>query len=571
MLSQRRTRDLIIVAVFLLIIVLLFWPSRDDEQETDAALNNDFSETTPSPESTPTVEEDSDSSTDIGEQCVPGDSERLLYRWVGAVNAGDHDTLAEMLPASGSSTPSSNSYPGMDQRILHSFLVHESGTMSDPDSVLGYLTSRVSEANERWRIDEVDVHRLERGQSADGDELDRANVRFLRSADDLPDHEIHGTVVLNCMTGQVLLVDLITEHAELALPIDVEDFLAAVGPYGTGEMRDLRMIVSTDIREDTGSLRQWDIRRIEANSMSGSYVERVNVQTLNGNEILEYVYDGSRWYLQHRGWREVGDLTGWGVLPLEIMLTRREPSVTADLIRDHLEEIPAEGPHTLAGTFEVRDDLNRALATIPLSEPVEGILEVDLEDGNLVRTRYRIVDRQLGVNLDVPEIQWVHIHRRDRYEPPQFTRPQGFTLDEPQYAPPATFQDQFQLIERLDHLDGIGERYEVELNGSTYTLLISPSRGSSHEETRGDDWPLTWERELHEIGGQIVVLGGPPDEALPVAAIWDTRRYRYELTIDPEQLADPDSWQFTDMQDEILELLQAEASDSALRWIGPGS
>jgi hypothetical protein len=565
--KHRRTRDLIIVAVFLVVAVVLFWPGGGDEPDTDAAPNDDFSETSPTPEPSPTPESDSETE----QACTPDDSQRLLYRWVGAVNANDTEKLSEMFPETGGPTPSMSTHPGMDQSILHAFRVHESGNMSDPGEVLDYLTMRNQEANQYWRIDDVTIQRLERGQAAEGAELDRAMVQFLRSADDLPDHQLAGTIVLNCFTQQILLVDLSTDHVDLALPIAVDDFLAAVGPYGTGEMRDLRMIVSTDIREDTGSLTQWDIRRIEANSMTGSYVERVNVRTMNDNEILEYVYDGSRWYLSHRGWQEMGDLTGWSVLPLEIMLTRHEPSITASILREHLDEIPSEGSHSLSGTFEVREELQRALAAIPGTEPVEGIIEVDLEDGNLVRTRYRIVDRQLGLSLNVPEIRWLHIHRRDRYEPSQFARPQGFSPDEQQYIPAPDLDDRMQLIERVDHLDGIGERYELDWNDTTYEVLISPSRGWSHEETRGDDWPLTWERELLEVGGYVVVLGRPSGEGLPAAAIWDTRRFRYELAIDTEQFEGPESWNVDELQQIVIGLLQAEASETGLRWIGPGS
>jgi hypothetical protein len=566
--QRRRTRDLIIIAGFVVLLAILFWPSGGDDPETDAAPEDDFSSMTPTPDTTSTPEPEPEQAT----TCEPGDSARLLNRWVGALNAGDTELLASMFPERGASVPTAASFPGMDQSILHSFTVHESGAMSDPVEVLDYLAERRQSQNEHWRIDDVDIQRLER--SADGDvaELDRATVTFARNADDLPDHAIHGAIVLNCLSQQVLLVELYSDKPELALPIPVDVFLAAVGPYGTGEMRDLRMIVSTDLREDTGSLSQWDIRRIEANSMTGSYVERVTVQTLNGNQILEYIYDGSRWYLTHRGWREMGDLTGWNVLPLEIMLTRREPSVTADILRDHRDEIPEEGSITLSSEFEVREELERALAaTVPLSEPVEGVIEVEVEDGNLVRTRYRLIDRQLGLNSSAPEIQWLHIHRRDRYESVFFTRPPGFSVDEQQYIPQGDLTEWMTLIERTDHLEGIGERFGVFWDQDSYEVLIIPSRGFSHEHTRGDDWPLTWEREQREVSGYTVIVAGPSDSDLPHAAILDTRRYRYEIRIDPGQLSNPDEWEFDRLHDLIIELLQAEQSEGGLRWIGPGN
>jgi hypothetical protein len=564
-LPRRRTRDLIAVAVFVILLAILFWPSRGGEEETDAAPDGDAALETPTPEGTATPE------AQRSLACEADGSVRLLNAWVGAVNAGDQERLAGMFPENGAETPRASSYPGMDQSILHSFTVHESGAMSSPDDVLAYLGSRHQEQNERWRIDDVEMQRLDRSRDQDAVELDKATVRFMRTADDLPDHEVHGTIVLNCFSEQILLVDLFTDEPDLALPIPVDDFLAAVGPYGTGEMRDLRMIVSTDLREDTGSLGQWDIRRIEANSMGGNYVERVTVETLNGNQIVEYVYDGSQWYLNQRGWQEMGDLTGWGVLPLEIMLTRREPSVTADILKDHLDEIPTEGSATFSVEFEAREELRRAAALVPRAEAVDGVIEVEVQDGNLVRTSYRLRDRQLGVHSSVPEIRWLHIHRRDRYEPEQFARSSGFQPDEQQYIPPADLETSMTLTERLEHLDGIGERYQLEWNGDTYQVLISPSRGRSHEGTRGDEWPLTWELQRREAGGHIVVLGGPSDAELPSAAIWDTRQYRYEVTIDPDQLLDPDSWQFADLQAVILALLQGEVSESGWRWIGPGN
>jgi hypothetical protein len=526
--ERRRMRDLIAAGLFIGLIVFLFWPSGNDQPETDAAPDGVSEVETPSVESTAEPTQAAIALCDVD------DAHDVLRAWVDAINSGDRETLEVMLPDSGAPSPSTASYPSMDHNVLHSFTVHESGQMAAPGDVIDYLEERHTEHNESWRVQEVGVQRMSRGHSADGLELDRLSVRFARSADDLPDHEVTGEIIMNCHQQQVLMVVLETDAAELALPIPVEEFLGAVGPYGTGEMRDLRMIVSTDVREDTGSLARWDIRRIEANSMSGQYVESVEVSSINNEQIVQYTYDGSNWYLENRGWREMGSLTGWNTLPLEIMLTRGEPSHTADVLRSHIEEIPDEGTATFSGEFEVREELQRAVAMVPRSESVDGVIEVEVQDGNLVRTRYRLVDRQLGTHSSVPDIQWVHIKRRDRYDPQVFVRPPGFEQDEQQFQPPPDLAGQLELVERTDHQEGVGERFELEWNGNVHELLVTPSRGPSHENSLGDEWPLTWDREWMLVDDHMVTLAGPDLEQFPEAVLWDTGEYRYELRIAPD-------------------------------------
>ena len=561
--GQRRTRDLIGIALFILLLAFLFWPSGDEEPDADASPDGVAEHATPTIVPTESADRDNEIA------CEPGDAARVLNSWVGAVNAGDVEALASMFPETGAVSAMTTTYPSMDQQILHNFIVHESGQMTDPGEVIDYLETRQSEYGERWRIDDVEIQRMGRSEASEGPELDRLSVVFRRSAEDLPDHEIHGEIIVNCHENQILMVDLTTDEPDLALPIPVEEFLATVGPYGTGEMRDIRMLVSTDLREDTGSLMQWDLRRIEANSMSGNYVENVNVQTMNGNEILQYIYDGRSWYLDHRGWREVGSLTGWDTLPLEIMMARREPSTTANILRDHLDDIPDEGSVTLSGELEVREELQRAAALVPRAEAVDGMIEVDIEDGNIVRTRYRLQDRQLGWHSNVPEIRWLHIHRHDRYDPQVFSRPNGFDLGAQQLDPPPDLAGQMELITRLDHEDGIGELYSLDHDGELLELLVAPSRGFSHEQSRGDDWPMTWQTERRLIGDLTVILAGPDQDAFPEAVLWDTRQFRYELRFEPGALGDSVDWDESPLREIIVAFLRAEQSDSGWRRVGP--
>src|SRR5690625_1255379 len=142
---QFRTRDLVLIAIFILLLVILFWPSGDDESEVEANPEDlaIVESPTPEPTSTPTQPQE--------RSCKPGDAARVLNRWVAALNNADLDRLAEMLPDRGAPTPTTVSFPGMDRTILHSFRVHESGAMSQPIDVLDYLETRVDDQHEHWR------------------------------------------------------------------------------------------------------------------------------------------------------------------------------------------------------------------------------------------------------------------------------------------------------------------------------------------------------------------------------------------------------------------------------------
>lgn len=562
--GRRRIRDLVAVALFIGLLAFLFWPEGSGDPESDAAPDGVTELEDPIPDAT---------ETPIPPRALSCDDDfgpvRLLNSFVAAVNSADREALEELFPEQGAESPIIRSHSGMNQSQLHSFRVHESGAMSEPAEVVDYIVERSRDFNERWRMDDVEVLRLTRSQDASGEELDRLTVGFHRYADDSHSHDVFGEIILNCYRQQVLLVELETDDPTLALPIPVDEFLGAVGPYGTGEMRDLRMIVSTDLREDTGWPLSWDIRRIEANSMSGTYVEHVTVDTLNGTRLIDYVYDGANWYLDKLGWREVGDLTGWSVLPLEIMLTRQEPSITANVLRDHLDEIPEEGEAVFTGTFELRDELRDAAALVPLAEAVEGVVEVTISDGNLVSTSYRLVDRQLGQHSHVPEIEWIHIRRLDRYDAGQFLRPAGFEPDGLQYEEFEAFTGGLEFVDRLDHQDGIGERFELSWNDGAVEVIIRPSRGLSHELSRGDDWPITWGIEHMLVNGYSVTLAGADYETFPEAAVWDTRRYRYEIRVDPDGEQIPEEWGMSHVMDIATAFLAAEPSEGGWRWIGP--
>jgi hypothetical protein len=562
--GRRRIRDLVAAALFIGLLVFLFWPEGSDEPDSEAAPDGvaELEELTPETIETPIPRRELSCEDDYGPV-------RLLNSFVAAVNSGDREVLDDLFPDQGAESPITRSYSGMNQNQLHSFRIHESGAMTDPAQVIDYLDERVHEFNERWRMDDVEVERMGRSQSATGDALDRLTVGFHRYADDSHSHDIYGEIVLNCYQQQVLLVEMQADDPTLALPIPVDDFLGAVGPYGTGEMRDLRMIVSTDLREDTGWPLSWDVRRIEANSMSGSYVESVTVDTLNGNRIIDYVYDGESWYLEQRQWREVGDLTGWSVLPLEIMLTRQEPSITANVLRDHQDEIPDEGEVVFSGSFEIRDELREAAALVPLAEAVEGVVEVTISDGNLVSTSYRLVDRQLGLHSHVPKIEWIHIRRLDRYDAGHFLRPAGFEPDRLQYVEYQSFNDDLEFIERFDHQDGIGERFELAWSDGLVEVTVRPSRGLSHDLSRGDEWPISWEVERMLVNGYPVIMSGADYGEFPQAAVWDTRRYRYEIRVDPDGGQVPEDWGMGDVREIATAFLEAEPRQGGWRWIGP--
>ncbi len=533
--AQRRTiRDVSAIAIFLIVVAILFWPGGDNGPESDAAPDGDALESeTPVAEATPTVPPES--------ACDVEDSIDVVHQFVRALNDGEPDEIRSLIPSEGTRSDSAAVHPGMDQSILHRLRVHESGEFAEPDQVIDHFAARHA-AGEVWEVTDIHGHRIHRGTDAEGPELDQLSVIVRRNADDLPGHELEGDIVVNCEDGTIIHLDLETHDPVLALPLPVEDFLSAVGPYGTAEMRDLRMIVSTDLREDWGSLRAWDIHRIEANSTSGTYVERVTISTPAGEPVIDYRYDGLRWYLDQRGWREVGDITGWSVLPLEIMITREEPSTTARIIRDNIDEIPEDGRVTLTGDFEVREDLRTAAAVIPRAEAVDGLIEVEIEDGNLTRTRYRLVDRQMGVHSNTPEIQWISIHRRTRFDASIFSRPAGFERDEQQYHPPDNLSADFELIERLYPDDRIGERFSLDWNDGAAILTVQPSRGISSETTRGDDWPLTWATRRSIAGGIPVVMAGPEQGVFPISTVWDTGSYRFDLRVEPDSPGVSDRW-----------------------------
>src|SRR5688572_2348654 len=136
---QLRTRDLVLIAIFVLLLILLLWPSGDEEPEADADPDDLAIVESPTPEPTATPAPQRDLS------CEQGDAARVLISWVAALNNADIDTLADMLPDHGAPTPSTVTFPGMNQEILHSFQVHESGALSRPVDVLDYLEIRVQE------------------------------------------------------------------------------------------------------------------------------------------------------------------------------------------------------------------------------------------------------------------------------------------------------------------------------------------------------------------------------------------------------------------------------------------
>jgi hypothetical protein len=96
-----------------------------------------------------------------------------------------------------------------------------------------------------------------------------------------------------------------------------------------------------------------------------------------------------------------------------------------------------------------------------------------------------------------------------------------------------------------------------------------PSRSRSREISWGDDWPLTWVLERIEFGDATIITGGPDQDIYPVAAVWDTGRYRFELRIDPDGLSNPDQWQRGVVREIANQLLAAESSeDGQWFWLG---
>jgi hypothetical protein len=561
---RRQIIDCSIIAVVLVVLAVLFWPSFGNGEELDPAPDGVAEEVmTPTADVEPdetvtpeaTLSPTPDPDEDYPALCVPGDATQILANFIQRFNDGDFDALAEMLPPDGSESPTSSVYPGMNQHILHSFATHESGAMSSRDAVLDYLAMR-HDAGEFWRLKEYRLSRMYRNPDFGNPELDEAYAVIQRSSEEFHTHEMQGRAVINCVDGLIILWEFSTDDPELALPIMIDDFLGAVGPYGLAEMRNLRMIVSTDLRPDGGTLKEWDIRRDEANSVAGLYVERITVNDLSGGPVVLFVYDGQRWYLDQRGWEATGNVTGPTVLPPEIMMTRREPSTTSELIRAHLDQIPEEGTYVIQDRFEIGPEMLAAYSRVDSSGAVEGLIEVEIQDGALVRTRYRLIGES-SLHFTAPEIRWIDIVRADRYEATLFYLPQSYRNIEPQYEIPDELAGRMTLVGEIDHFEGIGELYELRWDDLLIYVTVMPSRGGVEQDARGDDWDLVWRPSRTVFDDLHVTVAEAGDRFYPSHALWDSGDYRFELSLDPDVTAAPDRWDMDELRAVVEALTRA--------------
>jgi hypothetical protein len=562
--TGRRFLDYALVISVALVALFLLWPSGsggsgDSGDETGAAAevstpasdDGDRSEDDANGDaSDPQATEETDSSEF---QCLPGDGAQVLANVVQRFRAGDFERLAAMLPPDGAESATSSVYPGMNPHILYGFSMPGYEDVRNRETVIEFLRER-HEAGEVWRLKEFALSGTYKDPEAENSKIDVAHAIIQRSAPDFETHEVYGSAVINCIDGLLLVWDFETDHPDFIEPLPVDDFLANLSPYGYGEQRSLRMIVTSDVRPDGGGLYQWDLRREEANTSEGVFVENVAVMDLDGNRLINYVWDGQNWTLYQRGWRDTGQVSHRPEIPFEIMLARREPSFTGGILREHLDEIPTEGHHVIVEELEGVPDVLQGTGRLIDAPIVSTTFEIEIEDGRIIRSRYRMAD-SAGGHVLTPEIRWVSMERIRNYDPTLFNLPFHLTEFDHQYEPPSTLAAEMTRVSLERQPDGPGELFEIRQDELTMPALVmvTPSRGGLDSDARGIDWEPTWALERAEYSGGDLVWSDHNDAGYPTLALWDDGRFRYELRMS-SQLPPYDRWDL-DRLIEIIELL----------------
>jgi hypothetical protein len=506
-------------------------------------------ESTPTPEAepepavTPTAVPTNEPDEAIAAQCTPGDVAQVLSDFVGAFNAGNFDRLRELLPDEPYEHAPTYPQPQGPQDVLWMFRHHPDDAITDPDEVIAYLEKRHA-AGERWQLKEYQIDR-DGNPMMEMPEIRVAHAVFQRRADDMESHLLEARLHVNCVEKLVVLWQSFSNDPAVARPIMVEDFLAAAEPLQYSQEFTLRLLITMDYRVDGGAPGEFDLRRFESVGPEQRERERVVVSSTDSRGavrgVVYYVQDGYEWLLQQRGWDVIGELPDEPQLPLEIRIAQTEPEMTAELIRDRLDEIPADGSITLRSELQSLPAFLQNAVRVIESPIVEQTFEVDIVDGAVVRSRYRIVD-ETGNKVLTPEIRFIEF-RRTSPNRLQFQIPQQHQAGDFQYQIPDQLPDEISFQSQQRHDDGMSENYRLRWNNVSLGLLVTPSRGGLDPSFNGDrsEWHPD-QVELADYSAGTLMWMDPDDAGHPTHAMWDTGWYRFTLTVDAHELPPGAEW-----------------------------
>jgi hypothetical protein len=530
--GQARRRpwiEYVVVGTLVTILTLFFWPfggqQAADDPQPEQPVEARVVTPVPSPTPTPTPEPEQAMPVIL---CTPGDVTQPFVDFIRHFNAGDFDRLRQMLPDEAHlRAPAVTVGMRAEQRQFYGFY-HQSRTgLSDPDDVVSWLQTR-HEAGERWRLLEYRLGRQYMDEVRGTPELDTVTAFIQRRADDFPTHVVEGTATINCVVDLVIHWSFFTGDPDLAEPITVDHFLSTIGPYNPGQMRFMRVIVTTGLRDDGGALLEWEILRDEATSTEGRFVERVRVRTLDGDTIVTLVFDADRWYLNQRGWEAKGDVSRLPVLPLEIMVARQDPTRSAHLIIEQLDEIPEEGAFVIEQDLDDMPQELRMYSHYLGATMVEQSFEVLIEDGAVTHSRFRLLDDD-GVHYFTPEIRWVEIRRAEGYDPRLFMLPGGIIDPGFQFDLPTSIPDGLILVSAERESGGQSELFVLDSDGVPLEVRVMPSRGGLDVRSGAGMWDPARPVHVVEASHGPVLWTSQRDDGQPTGAIWDTGRYRFEL------------------------------------------
>jgi hypothetical protein len=526
---QRPWLQYAVIGALALILTLFFWPFGGDQPESvdpQPEQPTETSDATPEPAPEPTA----DTASPIY-LCTPGDVTQPFVDFLAHFNAGNFDRLREMLPdRSHHRAPTNTVGTRAEQRQLYGFY-HQSRTgLSSQDAIIEYLERRHA-AGERWRLLEFRIGRQYMDPRRHNPEIDTVTALVQRRADDFSTHVVEGIATINCVEDLVIHWSFFTGDPELAEPIGVEHFLSTIGPYNPGQQRYMRVIVRVDLRPDGGALSEWIIERDEATSTEGLFVERVTVRTIDGEAIISYVYDGMRWHYDIRGWEVRADAIDVPRLPFEITVARQDPTRSAHVIRDMVDEIPDEGTFVISRDIDDLPDWLHVYNRYVDAPIIEQAFDVVLDDGALSHSRFRVVDES-GMHFLTPEIRWVEIRRAESYDGTLFLVPAGLGDLGFQYQPPAELPNGLLALTAEREDGGQRERYVLGTPaGFQIDLRVMPSRGGLDSRVPIDGWEPTWVTAVAGPEEQPVLWARQSGGTFPVAAAWDTQRYRFELRL----------------------------------------
>jgi hypothetical protein len=552
--GQARRRpwvEYVVVGTLVTILTLFFWPFGGQQAADDPSPEQPVETRAVTPVPSPTPESEQARPVIL---CTPADVVQPFSDFIRYFNAGDFDRLRQMLPDEAHARAPTLMVGSLaEQRQFYGFY-HQSRTgLREPDDVVSRLQERY-EAGERWRLLEYQFHRLYLDEGRGNPELDSITAFIERRTNDFPRHVVEGTATVNCVEELIIHWSFFSGDPDVAEPVTVDHFLSTIGPYNPGQMRFMRVIVTTDLRDDGGALMEWEIQRDEATSTEGRFVERVTVRTLDGDTIVTFIFDADRWYLNQRGWEAKGDVSRLPDLPLEIMVARQDPTRSAHLIIEQLDEIPEEG--TFVITQEL-DDMPQEIRMYPHylgATIVEQSFEVLIEDGAVTHSRFRLLDVD-GVPYFTPEIRWVEIRRAEGYDPRLFMLPGGIVDPGFQYDLPTPIPDGLALVGAERGNSGQSEVFVLDNNGVPLEVRVMPSRGGLDIRTGGAMWDPAWPVHVAEASHGPVLWTSRGDDGLPTEAIWDTGRYRFDLHLTGD-LAPDAVWHETALV-ELVETLSA--------------